>query len=141
MDTFSTLGLHYFCCSFMTGLIWIIQVIHYPSFKFLDRDRFSEFEKFHIKRLSSLVAPVMLVELGSGVALFYFWKEAYFWPMLFNIILLVIIWLVTLFLTRPYHVKLLRRFDLNLLHKLIRINWARTILWSIRCIILGLFVF
>ena len=141
MDTFSTLGLHYFCCSFMTGLIWVIQIIHYPSFKFLDRDRFSEFEKFHLKRLAYLGGPVMVFELCSGVALFYFWKNVYFFPMLINIVLLAIIWLVTLFFTRPYEVKLLKRFDIKLLHKLIMINWIRTILWSIRCLSLGLFVF
>jgi len=141
MDTFSTLGLHYFCCSFMTGLIWIVQVIHYPSFKFLDRDRFSEFEKFHLRRVAFLVTPIMVLELCSGLALFYFWKKVYFWPMLINIILLGIIWLVTIFLSRPYHVRLLKRFDLNLLHKLINTNWIRTILWTFRCIILGFFVF
>ena len=83
----------------------------------------------------------MVFELCSGVALFYFWKNVYFFPMLINIVLLAIIWLVTLFFTRPYEVKLLKRFDIKLLHKLIMINWIRTILWSIRCLSLGLFVF
>jgi len=141
MDSFTLLGLHYFCCSFMTGLIWVIQIIHYPSFKFLDRNRFSEFEKFHIRRITSLVAPIMLLELGSGIGLFYLWKKVYFWPMLINLVLMALIWLVTLFFSKPYHRRLLKRFDIKLLNKMINTNWIRTILWSIRCLILGLFVF
>ena len=141
MDSFSTLGLHYFCCSFMTGLIWIVQLVHYPTFKYLDRTKFGEYEKFHGRKITYLVAPVMLFELASGLFLFYQWKNVYFWPMLINIILLGLIWIVTLFISKRYHQKILKRFDLNLLHKLIRINWIRTIIWSIRCLILGLFVF
>lgn len=141
MDSFSTLGLHYFCCSFMTGLIWIVQLIHYPTFKFLDRDRFDEYEIFHTRRITALIGPVMLFELGSGLFLFYLWKNVYFWQMLLNVILLGLIWLVTLFISRPFHQRLLKRFDPELCHKLIKTNWIRTILWSIRCLILGLFVF
>ncbi|RLA62629.1 MAG: hypothetical protein DRQ88_08255 [Epsilonproteobacteria bacterium] len=141
MDSFNTLGLHYFCCSFMTGLIWIIQIVYCPSFKFLDKNKLDEFERFHIKRITFLMGPVMLLELISGLVLFYLWKEIYFWPMLINILLLAFIWLVTIFVSKPYLRRLLKHFDIDLLQKLIRTNWIRTILWSIRCLILAPFVF
>ena len=34
----------------MTGLIWLVQIVQYPLFSFVDRDHYSDFQNFHIIR-------------------------------------------------------------------------------------------
>ena len=38
----------------LVGLIWTIQLVHYPAFTYVENQRFTEFEQFHAKRISSL---------------------------------------------------------------------------------------
>ncbi|MEO1655819.1 MAG: hypothetical protein AAFU64_19920, partial [Bacteroidota bacterium] len=50
-------------CGYLTGLIWVIQVLHYPSFAKFDPVHFSDFHPFHTQRISLIVALPMVVEL------------------------------------------------------------------------------
>ena len=57
----------------MVGIIWIVQLVHYPSFAFVDVTRYIEFQTFHERNISFIVVPLMVVEalcafalLGSG---------------------------------------------------------------------------
>jgi hypothetical protein len=54
-----------------TGLIWTIQLVHYPSMKFVPEERFISFHNFHSKRISILAIPIMLIELITSFVLFY----------------------------------------------------------------------
>ena len=47
----------------MTGLIWTIQLVHYPTFDHVADDHFADFAKFHASRISLIVLPAMIVEL------------------------------------------------------------------------------
>ena len=107
-------------------LIWIIQILHYPSFLFVDRTRFSLFEQFHTKRISYIVLPLMIAELGLVIF--------HFRPIVFGIVSLI--WLSTFFLQVPCHEKLKRGFDEKVIRKLILTNWIRTILWTIKFLVL-----
>ena len=39
---------------FAVGLIWTIQLVHYPSMKYIPEDRFTEYHNFHSIRISIL---------------------------------------------------------------------------------------
>lgn len=122
----------------MTSLIWVMQINHYPAFKYIAEDKFKDFERFHIFRISVIVAPLMAIETVTAVLL-YLNNTKLFW--LSNLILIIIVWIVTVFFSMKYHKLLTKTKDYNILHKLLWTNWIRTIIWSIRSILIGYYLY
>ena len=52
---------------FMTGVIWIVQSVHYPLFALVGRDGFSEYAREHRRRITVIVGIVMPVEAVTAV--------------------------------------------------------------------------
>ena len=130
--------LHLFSTAMLTGLIWTIQVVHYPSFLWIEKKEFVRFEGFHAKSISLIVVPLMLCEILTAIALCVF-NEAlsYNQPFLISIVALGLIWLSTFAVQVPLHSKLAEGWSEEHIRTLIRTNWFRTILWTVRIIILG----
>ena len=55
--------IHLIATSVMVGVIWIIQLVHYPSFHFIELKQSTPFQRFHMSRISYVVIPAMLTEL------------------------------------------------------------------------------
>jgi len=51
----------------LTGLIWCIQVVHYPLFAAVGRDEFTRYEADHARLITLVVGPLMLVELAAAL--------------------------------------------------------------------------
>ena len=127
------------CCSFLTGLIWVIQLVHYPSFHYVDRKTFLAFNQFHQASITVIVLPAMILELISSFALFYLAPE-----LLINqisLLLVIVIWLSTFFLSVPCHAKLLKEKNSETIKRLVKTNWIRTVAWSIRLVLSSSIVF
>lgn len=107
-------------------LIWIIQILHYPAFRFVRNEEFTAFSRFHGHRISQIVIPLMFLELA--LALYY--------PRPVIILLVTGVWLSTFFLQVPCHNKLTLGHDPRIVDRLISTNWIRTILWTVKLIIL-----
>jgi hypothetical protein len=121
----------------LTGLIWTIQLVHYPSFRFIRENDFSEFEKFHCHSVSFIVAPLMLMELVLASLLLNFHLDSEFFAVvLITFSLVLLVWLSTLIFQMPYHNKLAKGYDPLVQKLLVKSNWIRTIAWSIRLILL-----
>jgi len=119
--------------SVMVGVIWVIQLLHYPSFHFINEKNYIEFQHFHMQRISFIVIPVMLIELASALLLSYFFRSS------LTIILLALllgIWGITFIFFTNMHQKLTNGYDRANVDSLVKINWSRTALWSLRLIIL-----
>lgn len=117
----------------MTGVIWMVQLVHYPAFAFIAHSRSVDFCHFHTRTISFLVVPLMILELLSGGLLLYLSPT----PLLvFSSASLLLIWASTFFLSVPLHTKLLTEFEPSVIQKLITTNWPRTILWSLRSLTL-----
>jgi hypothetical protein len=116
-----------FCCFCLTGLIWVIQILHYPSFHFVDLS-FKDFHGFHSARISMIVMPLMLTEIGTAAYL------AVQNPSRFglNFLGVLLIWASTFFLSVPLHNQLAGERQSELISQLVWTNWPRTILWSLR---------
>jgi hypothetical protein len=129
--------LHVMATAFLTGLIWTVQVVHYPSFRYVSSERFLEFSQFHQSAITFVVGPVMVFELVSGFALVA--MSPIFRSPLFLISLVAIglIWASTFFLSVPLHNRLLGGHDLGLINQLVLTNWPRTVLWSLRSLALA----
>ena len=46
----------------MFGVIWIVQIVHYPLMRFISGQQFARFESEHRTRISRVVGPLMAVE-------------------------------------------------------------------------------
>ncbi|WP_083750259.1 hypothetical protein [Rhodohalobacter halophilus] len=68
----SILILNLFSSFFLCGLIWTVQLVHYPFFLFAGNDRFKPSMDFHRSRISYIVIPVMLAELFSSAWLTFY---------------------------------------------------------------------
>jgi len=123
------------------GLIWTIQLVHYPSMRFIPKERFVEYHNFHSIRISFLAMPLMLTELGTSLMLFYQnYNNAIQTIFLINLVIVALIWLSTFLIQVPLHNALSKEKQSEKLSKLICTNWIRTILWTARSILMILFL-
>ncbi len=126
------LTIHAAATWFMVGLIWLIQLVHYPMFQFLDRASFKSSHTFHSTRITFVVMPAMLLELVLSAVIV--WKRGPLnLPALIGFGLVVLIWLTTFFVLVPLHERLQTEgFQPEVHLALLRWNWLRTLAWSAR---------
>lgn len=122
----------------MTGLIWFVQVVHYPLFKAVGKDAFVEYEGRHTVLTTYVVMPLMFVELGTSLWLAYRPPEGFAAQYQAGAVMVVMIWLSTFFLQVPKHSILEKNFDEQAWRFLVRSNWIRTVLWTGRTAVLCL---
>ena len=115
------------------GVIWIMQIVHYPLMRFVSGEQFARFETAHRVRISWVVGPLMLIE-GVCVLAFLFAPPAglpWWLPWVGAGVEAVAIG-TTAFVSAPLHERLNANFDQATLNRLIATNWIRTIAWTCR---------
>ena len=133
-NNFVLLG-HLIFTSIMTGVIWVIQIVHYPSFHFIEKELYTAFQKFHMNKISIIVIPIMLAELITGIMLFLD-KSSKSPFLIISFIILVLIWLITgVFFTKA-HNELITGYQELVVNQLVVMNWIRTLLWTLRLLLL-----
>ncbi len=123
------LVLHAAVTWFLTGLIWCVQLVHYPLFAHVGEAHFVAYERRHTTRITWLVLPTMGIEVG--LALLLSWYAPSLWTML-GLLLLAAIWASTFLLQVPDHRVLAQRNDAKAIARLVRTNWLRTGSWTAR---------
>lgn len=125
--------LHLAATLFLTGLIWVVQVVHYPLFANVGADHFHGYWRGHTRLITWIVAPSMFTEVVTGVLLFAVRPPGVSLPVLVAaFVLLVVNWLSTWLVQIPCHERLGRQFDPATLRRLVQTNWVRTAAWSLR---------
>lgn len=123
---------------FLAGLIWTIQVVHYPLFARVGRDGFVAYEQAHARLITLVVGPAMLAELLAAVGLVALRpKGVPAWACWASLALLAVIWLSTAFVQVPCHNALSRGFDAEVHARLVSTNWIRTAAWSARALLVA----
>lgn len=130
------LFVHLAATVFMTGLIWFVQIVHYPMFQYVGEDVFVNYEKIHQRLTTYVVGPAMLVEAGTAAYLLWRSPVQIGQPILWTgVVLLVVAWGVTAAVSVPLHEKLSSGFDAPAHKLLVDTNWIRTFAWSARSVI------
>jgi hypothetical protein len=122
---------------FMTGLVWFVQVVHYPLFQNITNN-FVAYEQLHTRLTGRITAPAMLVELTATLLMWWFWPSYYVLNTIISILLLII-WLSTFFIQIPLHNKLCFAYNLENCRKLKNTNWIRTIAWTLKGIFTAIY--
>lgn len=122
---------------FMVGLIWIIQIVHYPLFADVGREQFEAYSNKHQMLITFVVGPVMVAELLTAFVLAIYppTPELAIWFRV-ALALLLVVWICTAVLQVPQHGRLTEGYDLPTIRALVNGNWIRTIAWSARGVIL-----
>jgi hypothetical protein len=118
---------------FMVGVIWFVQVVHYPLFGKVGAEGFRSYARDHSRLTGYVVGPPMLVEAATA-ALLLFARPASVpaslaWA---GGILLAVVWLSTALLQVPRHRALGSGYDPEAHRILVASNWVRTAAWSAR---------
>jgi hypothetical protein len=118
---------------FMVGVIWFVQVVHYPLFSRIGSEKFSLYSEAHSRLTTYVVGPPMLVEASTALLLVFQRPEGV--PLeaaLIGLALVVAVWLSTALLQVPRHTTLGSGFDRRAWSGLVLSNWVRTVAWSAR---------
>jgi len=109
-------------------LIWLVQLIIYPSFAHIDEAGFVNWHRKYVKRISSVAIPLMLAQILLVFRLVFLKSNLLDFLMLSGI---TIIWIASFSLSVPCHKKLQKRGkDQAVIKRLVQTNWIRTILWT-----------
>ena len=131
--------LHLIATSVMVGVIWVIQLVHYPSFHFVELKQYTTFQRFHMARISYVVIPAMLTELFTLI-LIVISMDQIDTLVLASAVLLIFIWLMTAVFFSGVHQKLTLGYDQTVVDKLVKLNWGRTLLWTLRLLLISIYM-
>ncbi len=122
----------------MVGIVWFVQIVHYPLMAYVGSGLFRNYSKLHQTLTTLVVAGPMLIEAFTAIILFaWFPPLRSSWAFLAAAALLGLIWVSTVFWQMPLHHSLLAGYDEQLIRRLVRTNWLRTVAWSVRGILIG----
>ena len=116
----------------LAGLIWTIQLVHYPLFALVGADAWERYEAEHQRRITWLVLPLMTANVGLGVALFVDDRTSL---TAVNGGLAIAVFVTTGLVFAPMHGALEHRFAAARIARLVRANWARTAAWTAQVVV------
>lgn len=119
----------------MAGVIWFVQIVHYPMMASFDRENFASHEKEHCDRTGWVVVPLMLVEIFTFALLLIEGIRSN--AFLISGLLLGVIWASTFLIQVPLHRRLLRGWNARQHQRLVMTNWIRTAAWTGRGFLLS----
>jgi hypothetical protein len=117
----------------LVGLIWVVQLVQYPGFALVGARDIRAYHAAHVRRITWVVAPLMGVELVTGILLvldppagastLVLWAAS---------ALLAFNWLCTAFVAVPLHGRIAGERRERAQALLVATNWMRTGAWSAR---------
>jgi len=110
-------------------LIWIVQLVVYPSFKYYSSSDLLKWHPIYTSRMTVVVLPLMLSQL-----LLHAWRLYHEVSVNHAFLMLCVLstWLPTFIAFVPLHHQITANQDLSAtLSKLVAYNWIRTVIWSV----------
>lgn len=127
------LDVHLLATAVMTGLIWFVQVVHYPLFAAVPEHAFVEYERRHRTRTAAVVGLPMAAEGVTTLWLFLAppGDLGRVLPFIGGVMLAIVL-VSTVAVQVPLHERLSLGFDPPRIRRLVATNWVRTIGWTAR---------
>ena len=107
-------------------LIWVIQLVIYPSFKYISDHNFLKWHKKYCSIIGFFVIPLMLFQLIESVILVIDFR------CVLNFAFVIITWALTFTVFFNIHKKLSKEGNKkDIIKTLLSLNWLRVFLWSL----------
>lgn len=122
---------------FLWGVIWTIQVVHYPLFARVGAAHWAEYHAAHTRLIIFVVLPAMVTEISTS-GLLVLSRPSWLSPLLLwaGFACAVTTWAVTFFISVPLHGTLSRGFAASAIARLVAANWLRTAFWTAHAVVL-----
>lgn len=120
----------------LVGLIWTIQLVHYPLFARVGEEEWAGYHGAHTARITLLVGPLMLGELVLAGLLALAAPPERRLVALAAAGCVAVAWLATAFVSVPIHGRLSGTPDPVQIAALVKTNWIRTVAWTARALAL-----
>jgi hypothetical protein len=111
----------------LAGLIWTIQLVHYPLFALVSSADWPRYGDEHRRRITWLAAPLMLSSVGVALALAIGDGSGL---SVVNAGLAIGVFVLTGLVFAPLHGRLEHAASERALRVLVRANWLRTLAWT-----------
>ncbi|MBT8041807.1 MAG: hypothetical protein KJN98_01410 [Pontiella sp.] len=113
----------------MATLIWLVQLVIYPAFRFIEADRFIAWHHKYTQAIAYVVLPLMIAQAACIGWLCLIRASV---GNVTSAGAVLAAWIVTFTLSVPCHHKLQQQGkDPQIINRLVRTNWLRTIAWNI----------
>jgi len=123
----------------MVGIIWFVQLVHYPLLSLIGVDRAPAVAVEHQRRTAWVVGLPMAVEGVTTLALLISRPDGVsLWLPWAGAIVLAVVLGSTVFLSVPLHERMATAPDETIGRRLVTTNWPRTIGWSARAVLAGM---
>lgn len=130
--------LNFALAAYLTGVIWVVQLVTYPALLLVGKAEFPRYHAAHTRGMGWVVGAPMVAELA--LAAWLAWAAYPTWGAgraLGQLALVVAVWLATFFIAVPFHNRLeASGYDYVALDGLVRTNWLRTLAWTVRLALL-----
>ena len=124
--------IHFASTAWMCAIIWFVQLVHYPSFRYVREENFASFHSFHSRWTTVIVFPPMLAELVLS-SLNGWQKTEEHSLLIFG--LTVLTWTLTFFVSVPFHTQLSKGYNPKAAKLLVQTNWLRVFVWTLLVIL------
>ena len=115
------------------GVIWIVQVVHYPLFAHVGAPAWPGYHAEHLRRISRVVGPTMLLEAATAVALLVMPPDGVGRALpAAGLVGVALVWGSTWLVQVPGHRRLAGGFDAAVHARLVAGNRFRTAVWTLR---------
>ena len=120
----------------MVGMIWTVQIVHYPLMALVGPERFAAYETAHAPRMAAVVllpwtvqgltTTWLLIAPPAGVRATLILATA---------VAALVPVLVTVLASIPAHMRLAAGFDADVHARLVGTNWIRTVAWTAHAVL------
>jgi hypothetical protein len=110
-------------------LIWMVQLIIYPSFIYYTSERLVDWHIKYTRLIGFIVAPLMIIQFGIAIYQISWATTSY---SVISLTIICAVWLSTFLQFVPIHRNISEgRANDEMLLSLAKKNWLRTVLWTL----------
>lgn len=109
-------------------LTWLVQLVIYPSFLYFSKEDFLIWHKPYTSRMTIVVMPLMLLQIGVACWQLYFFRETFD---ILYFLLVISTWAITFIKAIPLHAALEKDPERATIQELIKVHTWRTMMWSL----------
>lgn len=121
--------------AYLAGVIWVVQVVHYPLFADVGDDAWRAYEAGHRRRITVVVLGPMVAQLVVGTLLLADAGDAARPLAIASLALAGGCFALTAIVFAPMHERLSAGPDRRLVRRLVTANWSRTVAWTVQAVV------